>query len=246
MLILSILNFLAVWYNALCTCYDKFVTRSSSVTSRPPCWLLLLHAFSYGGKKQRFFRSVIKHCSLGKVINGNLSDCNVQLIEQWMLDQRPCQLGILLTRVQSSIQTVYVNNTSIRKHIISLIFQCCTCIPLLFNAPNIQVWPIPGVTVVISCRISPILPFPAEYQFISSSSLIWNSCDLVVRVLWRFCHSPWETWLQNQHVKHAVDHTILHGFWSAQFKSTNVFRHSKLRIFIWNLAWLYRNDHTEY
>ena len=45
----------------------------------------------------------------------NVSDSNVQPIEQWMLlDQRPRELRILSTRTQSSSQTMNVNNTSIR------------------------------------------------------------------------------------------------------------------------------------
>ena len=57
-------------------------------------------------------------------------------------------------------------------HIISLTFHLCTGIPLLCNTPNIWVWPIPGVTDIISCMIFLSSPSPAEGQFISSSSLI--------------------------------------------------------------------------
>ena len=67
-------------------------------------------------------------------------------------------------------------------HIISLTFHLCTGIPLLCNTPNIWVWPIPGVTDIISCMIFLSSPSPAEGQFISSSLLIWNSCCLLVRV----------------------------------------------------------------
>ena len=66
----------------------------------------------------------------------------------------------------------------------SLTFHGCTRIPLLCNAPNIRVWvsPTPGVTVIISCMISVSSPFQWKHQFISSSSSIWNSCRLLVRV----------------------------------------------------------------
>ena len=66
--------------------------------------------------------------------------------------------------------------------ILSLTFHLCSRIPLLCNTPNIRVWPIPGVTVIISGMIFLSSPSHAEGQFISSSSSIyWNSCRLLVR-----------------------------------------------------------------
>ena len=66
--------------------------------------------------------------------------------------------------------------------ILSLTFHLCTRIPLLCNTPNTQVWPVPGVTVIISGMIFLSSPSQAEGQFISSSSSIyWNSSPLLVR-----------------------------------------------------------------
>ena len=62
----------------------------------------------------RISLSLLQDCHVGYFYHvKNFKESNVQPIEQRMMDQRPCESGILLTCILSS-QTVNVNNTSIR------------------------------------------------------------------------------------------------------------------------------------
>ena len=61
------------------------------------------------------FREVLSNIARqARSLLHNFSDTNVQPIEQQMLDQKPRETRILLTRTQSASQTVNVNNASIR------------------------------------------------------------------------------------------------------------------------------------